>query len=39
MASNNNISIAFKILDDGNGFKTLVADADSFKKIMLSGIA
>lgn len=38
MASNNNISITFKIQDEGDGFKTLTANADSLKKIMTESI-
>lgn len=34
MVSNSAISISFRITDDANGFKTLTADADAFRKIM-----
>lgn len=34
MASDSAISISFRITDDANGFKTLTADADAFRKIM-----
>lgn len=38
MASNNTISISFKIEEGEGGFKQLVTDAESFKKAMKSAV-